>query len=216
MADQPDAMLIVEKGLSSSEPILLSEEIQTLGSSSSSDIHLSNPFVSRSHCQIRAFKGIYLISDLDSKNGTFVNGKAITGSEERELQDGDTVELALNSVRFSFRAVSTDTMTQTVTLTSHQGDLRVDQKSRDVWVRGEQIVPPLAPKDFDVLALLSLRRGEVVSKEDIADGGWAEREGDVGNDEIIQCIHRSRGRIEEDPSNPTLLVTSRGVGYRLM
>ena len=45
---------------------------------------------------------------------------------------------------------------------------------------------------------------------------WSERpEGDVGNHEIEQCVHRVRVRIEENPSRPKQLVTIRGFGYKL-
>ena len=74
MVNQPNAMLIVEKGLSSNEPIFLEKEDLILGNSSSSDISLNNLFVSRRHCRIRLKDGQFYVSDLGSKNGTFLNG----------------------------------------------------------------------------------------------------------------------------------------------
>lgn len=215
MSDQPEAMLIVGKGLSSREPLFLTEESQILGNSTSADIPLSNPFVSRRHCRIRFHGGEFRISDLGSKNGTYVNGIPLKEEEERPLKNGDTIELAVDSVLVKFQSVSECTIVQTATVTVDRRNIRVDQGSREVWIRGDQITPPLSPKEFDVLALLSSRQGEVVSKDDIASGGWPEREGDVGNHEIEQCVRRIRRRIEEDPGNPKLLITRKGVGYQL-
>jgi DNA-binding response OmpR family regulator len=59
-----------------------------------------------------------------------------------------------------------------------------------------------------------MQRGTAVSRDDVARAGWPEREdGDVGNQEIEQCIRRIRRRIERDPSAPELIVTRRSFGY---
>ena len=83
-------------------------------------------------------------------------------------------------------------------------------------VRGEKLAPPLSKKEFDVLELLYLGRGNAVSRDEIAKAGWPERsEADVTPEEIDQYIRRLRRRIEEDPSQPKLIVTLRGHGYRI-
>ncbi len=67
-----------------------------------------------------------------------------------------------------------------------------------------------------MLDLLSQKRGEACSKDDIAVVGWPERnDGDVGDQEIEQSIRRLRLRIEPDPSQPRYIVTVRGFGYKL-
>ena len=83
-------------------------------------------------------------------------------------------------------------------------------------VRGEKLAPPLSKKEFDVLELLYLGRGNAVSRDEIAKAGWPERsEADVTPEEIDQYIRRLRRRIEENPSKPKLIVTLRGHGYRI-
>ena len=95
-------------------------------------------------------------------------------------------------------------------------ELEVDSGSRNVRVRGEQLDPPLTKKEFDVLELLYLGRGNAVSRDEIAKAGWPERpDGDVTPEEIDQYIRRLRRRIEENPSRPKLIVTLRGHGYRI-
>lgn len=217
MVSQLNAMLIVEKGLSSNAPIFLEDSDLVLGNSSDSDITITNPYVSRRHCRITYKEDNYYVSDLGSKNGTFLNGTELLEGEESILNSGDVLELSIQSVRFIFRAHSSESTAQTMTLTlpKKSDDLRVETGAREVWVRGEKILPSLSPKEFDVLALLYSKRTEVVTKDDIAFGGWPERDGDVGNHEIEQCIRRIRRRIEENPTKPTLILTRKGVGYQL-
>ena len=89
--------------------------------------------------------------------------------------------------------------------------------SRDVWVRGQKLTPPLSRKEFDILALLDRNQGNAVSRDSISESGWPERtEGDVTPEEIDQYISRLRRRIEQDPSKPSLIVTMRGFGYRFL
>jgi DNA-binding response OmpR family regulator len=56
----------------------------------------------------------------------------------------------------------------------------------------------------------------VCSKDEIASYAWSERAlGDVGDQEIEQCIRRLRLRVEPDPSNPAYVLNVRGYGYKL-
>ena len=94
--------------------------------------------------------------------------------------------------------------------------LVVDAKARQVYVRGDRLEPALPRKEFDLLQLLNSKRGEAVSRDEIASYVWAERpDGDVGNHEIEQCVHRVRARVEENTSKPEHLITVRGFGYKL-
>lgn len=55
----------------------------TIGRITQNDIIISNPLVSRVHCRIeRIEEGRYRVTDLNSANGTYVNGKRIEGSME--------------------------------------------------------------------------------------------------------------------------------------
>ena len=72
--------------------------INGIGRSDENRICLSNPGISRKHCEIKAVAGGYAIKDLGSQNGTFVNGQRVT---EKSLTDGDTIDVG--SVQFVFR-----------------------------------------------------------------------------------------------------------------
>jgi pSer/pThr/pTyr-binding forkhead associated (FHA) protein len=68
-----------------------------IGRSRSNDIHLADERVSRHHARIELQQDVFVISDLDSANGTYVNGQRI---ERHWLQSGD--EIRIGDTRLSF------------------------------------------------------------------------------------------------------------------
>ena len=213
MSSQSDAMLLVESGLSVKKTIFLKTPTFVMGKASSADFSIDNPFVSRMHCRIRFADGAFFLSDLGSRNGTSLNGVLLERDEESLLNDGDSIILATDVVHLRFRQVSDQTMTYPHGAQPVSSDIRLDS-ARDAWVRGEKLSPALAAKEFEVLEVRYMQRGTAVSRDDVARAGWPEREdGDVGNQEIEQCIRRIRRRIERDPRSPELIVTRRNFGY---
>ena len=70
----------------------LSEGRQTIGRSSSTDIHLNYPSVSRSHATITVDGSTVTVEDLGSRNGTRVDGVLIQAPVQAKL--GRSVEFA--------------------------------------------------------------------------------------------------------------------------
>jgi len=68
-----------------------------VGSSVECDVQLDDEFVSSRHCSIHFEKGKYTITDLDSANGTFVNGRKVA---KRVIADGDTLKIGERSYVF--------------------------------------------------------------------------------------------------------------------
>lgn len=66
----------------------LDKDVVTVGRSRECDIHLEDLNVSRRHCQVRKGEGGYVLEDLQSKNGTYVNGAPV---QRWVLSDGDLV-----------------------------------------------------------------------------------------------------------------------------
>ena len=83
----PDAFLIIH----SSENIQLKQSVINLGRSPDNHIIIDDPRVSRAHAQLRFVKGRHFLFDLNSKGGTFINGKKISQSF---LNSGDVISLA--------------------------------------------------------------------------------------------------------------------------
>ena len=220
MTSTPNATLVYEKGLPDAGPIHLGQGVSVFGTSPTVDVNLDNQYVSRRHFQVSNQDGVFFIADLDSTNGTFLNGERLTPQEERRLRDQDLIGLAGDQIVFRFndavRTLVIDFIPPAPIVPQSNEELVVASGSRDVWVRGEKLAPPLSKKEFDMLELLYLERGNAVGRDDIARAGWPERpEGDVTPEEIDQYISRLRRRIEEDPSQPKLIVTLRGHGYRI-
>ena len=214
MSSDQDPMLVVEKGIPSLRAISLEQQVCIIGASSATDVFIDNPFVSRMHAQIVVENDQYRVRDLDSRNGTFINGTRISGEGTR-LRSGDRIELGEGQVVLKFQTRGTTLSLSTAPQKDAQA-LVVDEKSREVWVRGKELEAPLSRKEFDVLHFLYDRIGQACSKDEIAVAGWPERtNGDVGDHEIEQSIRRLRLRIEEDASQPQYIQTVRGYGYKL-
>ncbi len=91
------------------------------------------------------------------------------------------------------------------------GDVSVDPQRHEVLVRGELLDLPL--KEFDLLELLVLNAGRVITRDALIDQVWG---GDyVGNTKTLDVhIKRLRSKVEPDPANPSRIVTIRGLGYK--
>jgi two-component system, OmpR family, response regulator RegX3 len=91
------------------------------------------------------------------------------------------------------------------------GDVRLDLDRHEVWVRGEEVALPL--KEFDLLAVLLAGAGRVQTRESLIADVWGLDY--VGDTKTLDVhVKRLRGKIEEDPAEPTRIVTIRGLGYR--
>lgn len=84
---------------------LISSEI-TIGRGVGNTIHFRDPWLSRTHARIVARERSHVIEDLSSRNGTFVNGAAIT--ESKVLIDGDVI--TLGDLRLTFLEQSSTTL----------------------------------------------------------------------------------------------------------
>jgi FHA domain len=103
-ANQPTqfvARLVVEQGPEPEQIFELSNSSQTIGRSANNGIVINDAEISRRHSQVMPQGDGYLVEDMGSTNGTFVNG--IRLNQPMALKHGDTVELG-DTVRLRYWA----------------------------------------------------------------------------------------------------------------
>ncbi|HET9393526.1 MAG TPA: FHA domain-containing protein [Candidatus Rubrimentiphilum sp.] len=65
---------------------------RVIGRSSDADVALGDPEVSRRHATLQAARGVLYLTDLGSRNGTYLNGKKL-GGEGIEVKIGDHIDV---------------------------------------------------------------------------------------------------------------------------
>ena len=91
------------------------------------------------------------------------------------------------------------------------GDVVLDPEQHKVLVRGAEVAMPL--KEFELLHLLLANAGRVLPRETLIDRVWGTDY--VGDTKTLDVhIKRLRTKIEDEPANPTRIVTIRGLGYK--
>ncbi|MCY3989798.1 MAG: response regulator transcription factor [Caldilineaceae bacterium] len=92
------------------------------------------------------------------------------------------------------------------------GDLELDRSAHQVTLGGKTV--ELTPREFQLLAYLASRAGEVVPLDDILKNVWGTDW--VGESQTVYVhVRWLRTKIEEDAARPRRIHTVRGVGYRL-
>jgi two-component system response regulator RegX3 len=91
------------------------------------------------------------------------------------------------------------------------GDVCLDAARHAVYVNGDPVGLPL--KEFELLELLMANAGRVLTRDVLMDRIWGPNY--FGDTKTLDVhVKRVRSKIESDPTNPSRIVTVRGVGYR--
>ena len=92
------------------------------------------------------------------------------------------------------------------------GGIRMDVERHEVALDGRPV--KLALKEFELLELLLRNAGRVLTRGQLIDRVWgADYFGDTKTLDVH--VKRLRAKLEVDPASPALLVTVRGLGYKL-
>ncbi len=182
----------------------LEDDVVTIGRAVENDVVITSRRVSREHARLRREGWRVILEDLGSTNGTFLNDERLLGPVQ--LRDEDRIRIG--DVTFTFHDPAT-----TIRETPFP-DLEVDVAAGVVRLDRHRV--DLSAKEFALLAYLYDQRGRVCSKDEIAMAVWPEYEGDVYDYQVENLVHRLRQSLEYDSSNPQLLVTVRGMGYKLV
>lgn len=73
----------------------------SIGREASNNVVIADPFLSKRHAFFLVKDGQVFIEDLNSRNGTFLNGEQINQNEKIELSDGDKIRMG--NLEFLFR-----------------------------------------------------------------------------------------------------------------
>src|ERR1051326_8211124 len=91
MLSQSRFRLTIRQGPAPGKVFELAKDTLTIGRDVSADVTINDAEVSRTHTKLTAQADGYLVEDLGSTNGTFINGQRVTGS--KLLRPGDTLGL---------------------------------------------------------------------------------------------------------------------------
>lgn len=185
-----------------------------IGRSPDCDFVIPDRQVSREHARLyRSEQGFY-IHDMDSKNGTYLNGSTII--EPTLLQDGDVIQVAL-AVKFMYLGTeATIPLAVTNAAKLGLGRLRMDSQAHRVWVRDGEIEPALSLPQFRLLYLLYSNPDKVISREEVVEHVWPDSEAEGVSEQAIDAlVRRLRERLAEVDKSHSYVVTVRGHGFRL-
>ena len=173
-------LLVAQEGPLKGQRWPLSQTI-VLGREPTCDIVVADRQISRFHARLTPTPEGVIFEDLGSKNGTHHNGVTLTAPVV--LQDGDLLSVAL-AQQFLFL---TSDATMPLLEGGKPGRLMMDQKSRLVWVKQQQLNPPLSAQQFKMLWLLYESKGQVVTRPDLVTVVWGDDQAAGVSDQALDA-----------------------------
>ncbi len=92
------------------------------------------------------------------------------------------------------------------------GELSINYDRRQVSLSGRSLA--LTPTEYELLRVLSLNAGRVVTQESLLHRIWGMSPG-VKSEAVRTCVRKLRQKLGDDAANPTYIFNERGVGYRM-
>lgn len=209
--------LIAQAGPLNGQRWLLKGDL-IVGRDDSCHVIIQNRQVSRYHARfVNLPQGVQL-EDLGSKNGTHINGQEVI--EPIMLQDGDVIQIAFAQ---QFIYLSSDSTLPLELPPGEPGEsisvprlLRLDKRSRRVWIGNEELLPPLSVSQYQLLELLSDNPGRVVPRTELVQAVWGNEDAvGVSEQALDALVRRLRDRLAAINSTHQFLITVRGHGLRL-
>ncbi|MCI8468508.1 MAG: response regulator transcription factor [Eggerthellaceae bacterium] len=93
------------------------------------------------------------------------------------------------------------------------GDVRLDPASATVTKAGREVF--LSALEYKLLLYLLQSKGRLVTRENLRDAIWDSAGEYVSDNSINVYIRRLREKVEDDPADPSIVVTVRGLGYKV-
>ncbi len=210
-AERPIFIIFDDK--SGEREIEMERESVTIGRGETCDIVLTERQISREHIRVWREGDQYFLEDLESKNGTWVNGQQVKG--RRRLYDGDEIHLAL-AVRMQFLGSGSTAPLPFEPPDKISSRIRIDPLARRVFIGGREIDPPLSPPQYRLVELLINNAGRICTRDEVVSTVWPDARADGVSEQAIDAlVRRLRDRLSEIEPNWQYIVTVRGHGFRL-
>jgi len=222
------AFLVIEKGTNADigKFFILGASSAVIGRDSpdaNPDIVINDDYVSRKHAEVKQVGDDFMLCDLGSKNGTEIDGRKIEPGKLFKLASDSVIGLAIVSgkarVTLRFKQSGETLPANGLEASCDRKEiawLRIDDKSKEVWVDGKPVA--FSKKEYTFIWLLYCRAGKVCSRDEIIPAVWPEARdpGGISDAMVDQLIHRIRQKIEPEPSKPRRLRSKKTFGYILV
>jgi DNA-binding response OmpR family regulator len=203
------AMLIWQEDELIKEQWTLNQDRMMLGRDSSCEIAIGSRWISRVHAKIERDGPTYVLSDAGSKNGVFVNGERVY--TKRVLLDGDKIQLAPSLDLIFVDSEATAPLPGRIVEM-----LRLDPETRQIYIKGKLLSPPLSLQQYLMLELLASNPGKVYSRYEVITAAWPDdHEAGVSDDAVDAMVRRLRQRLATLDPDHEYVVTVRGYGFKL-
>jgi DNA-binding response OmpR family regulator len=211
MSEQKEAALLLwMEGEEIKGRWTLPKPATSIGRWEDNDVVIDDRWVSRYHAQVRREGEGYVVQDLGSKNGTFVNGRRIAAPTP--LADGDEIQVT-PLIKLTFVDYGS---TAPLPVETEAPGLELDLGARQVYVRGRLLDSPLSSAQFTFLSLLATEPGRVYSREQVIAAVWPDDQAEGISDEAIDAlVRRIRLRLRKLDPDHEYIVTVRGYGFKL-
>jgi DNA-binding response OmpR family regulator len=202
-----EALLILSKDGKPEQNWPLTQEVTSIGRWEDNDITIPDRWVSRHHAEIRRRGARYVLHDLGSKNGLFLNGNRV--GEPVALEDGDQIQIAPRCLLTFVDSEATAPVLQ------GQRGVVIDESACRVWVRGQELEPPLSSAQFTLLTILTGQAGRVFSRDELIALVWpGEDPSGISDEAVNSLVRRLRGRLMSVDPGHRYIFAIRGHGFK--
>ena len=191
----------------------LNADVTTIGRSDTCAVVIPLPIVSRLHATIELQHGRYLLTDLGSANGTFVNRVRL--EQPQPLSTNDRIWVGSEEVTLLFYDPE-----ETLVVARPQilEPLRIDEQAREVCVYG--VSCDLSPLEYDLLLYLARNPGTVCTRDACFLAVWGRPyDHAICEDALNACVTKLRRNLRAAAASvehePPQLMTIPRVGFRL-
>ena len=185
----------------------LARKVTTIGRWDDNEVVIPDRWVSRHHAEIHHQGTRYVIHDLDSKNGLYVNGTRISGSIA--LEDGDHIQIAPHCQLTFVDSEATAPVFQ------RQRGVLIDEDACQAWIQEQVLEPPLSNAQFALLRALAGQPGRVFARDELIPLIWPKEDPSGISDEAVNSlVRRLRKRLMEVDPSQRYIYAVRGYGFK--